>query len=113
METALYFPRVIVPETSWFMQVLLYWDSAATIIPEYVPRDEPERLGSYMADLVQSGLVRLIRPQDTLGVSTKTFDEQFLAFLDAQEPPKFSGGGPLISIDWDYISNDLFWDLVS
>jgi hypothetical protein len=114
METALYFPRVIVPETSWFMQVLLYWDSAATIIPEYVSKDRSEeRLSSYTADLVQAGLVRLIQPRDVLGVSMKTFDEQFLAFLDAQELPKLSGAGLLISIDWDYLSINLFWDLVS
>ena len=56
--------------------------------------------------------MRLIRPRDALDVSTKIFDEQFLALLDAQELPKFSGAGRLISIDWDYLSINLFWDLV-
>ena len=33
METALYFPCIRVPESTWFTQILLCWDRAATIIP--------------------------------------------------------------------------------
>ena len=31
METALYFPYIRVPETSWFTQILLYYETGTVI----------------------------------------------------------------------------------
>lgn len=65
MESALYFPHIRVPQSSWFNSVLLYWDSAAAIVPLNLAHD-PNALGPYMTDLVAAKLLRLIHPDDKL-----------------------------------------------
>jgi hypothetical protein len=50
VETALYFPHIRVPETSWFAQILLYWDRAAAIVPYSLSTDESS-VGRYMTQL--------------------------------------------------------------
>lgn len=81
METALYFPYIRVPETSWFTQVLLYWDSAASI----VPRRNEDQVGPYMNELIQTHLVQPVRP-DRIRNSPE-FDDDFLALLDFHDLP--------------------------
>jgi hypothetical protein len=65
METALYFPYIRVPKTSWFTQVLLYWDNAATMVPRslLMRPDSPDRyykVGKYMTQLEKVGLLEYI-----------------------------------------------------
>ena len=65
MDTALYFPYINVPETKWFTQILLYWDHAASIVPDSI-RENREELGPYMAELMDEGLVRSVMPSQVL-----------------------------------------------
>ena len=59
METALYFPYMRVPQNSWFTQVLLYWDNAATMMPSSLIRHE-DKLGKYMTQLREAKLLEFI-----------------------------------------------------
>jgi hypothetical protein len=76
MDTALYFPYIRVPETSWFTQVLLYWDRAASIVPYRMWGDENE-LGPYMSQLIKAGLVQAI-PAGEVPLREYLFDSIFL-----------------------------------
>lgn len=91
METALYFPYATVPENSWFTQVLLYWDGAASL--EYGPWQALKwpfgpKMGSwfspYMDELVKTGLLRSIRPIELLQKGN-ALDRLFLAMLDEKQ----------------------------
>jgi hypothetical protein len=87
METALYFPYIRVPENPWFTQVLLYWDSAASIIPTG-RNGGPIELGRYMTELMEAKLVRKVSP---LPVQLdRSFHHRFFLLLDAANPPKLS-----------------------
>lgn len=77
METALYFPYIRVPSTPWFTQVLLYWDKAAAIVPNWVVNDE-QIVGSYMNDLREVGLMEYTHPE----VVWDALDDSFIEFLD-------------------------------
>jgi hypothetical protein len=80
METALYYPYIRVPETSWFTQILLYWDRAATIVPE---RSEGWRdlRTPYMIKLEAAGLYRPVF-SGTLWEDSEAFSENFLALIE-------------------------------
>ncbi len=57
----LYFPYIRVPQSRWLTQMLLYWDQVSSIVPyEFV--QDPDALGTYMASLVQEGLVFQVIP---------------------------------------------------
>jgi hypothetical protein len=86
IETALYFPYIRVPRTPWFTQVLLYWDRAASIVPEAL-RPEDDGLNPYMQDLNRAGLLDYVRPAAALGNRRNTFEDAFVALLDAGNPP--------------------------
>lgn len=76
----LYFPYIRVPENVWFTQVLLYWDKVGSIVPsEYIRR--PEKLGSYMGELVQADLVKPVVPPDYT-YKIPRFREAFLELVD-------------------------------
>lgn len=60
-DNALYFPYINVPNSDWFMRVLLYWDKACSIVP-YEYFNHPERLAPHMRDLVVAELVEQIIP---------------------------------------------------
>ena len=84
MDTALYFPYMRVPDNSWFTRVVLYWDRAASIVPDRF-REDDEELGSYTLSLAKYHLIDLISPREALASTSRPFDEQFLNMLDAQE----------------------------
>ncbi len=79
---ALYFPYIRVPESTWFTQVLLYWDRVGSIVP-YEFLHDPDRLGSYMVDLVRVGLVEQVIPGAHI-YDIPRFDECFLDYVDAE-----------------------------
>ncbi len=80
IDKVLYFPYIRVPETKWFIQVLLYWDEVGSIVPrEYVYR--PEKLGAYMRDLVKAELVKQILPSDYI-YQIPRFEEAFLQLIE-------------------------------
>jgi hypothetical protein len=86
METALYFPYIRVPETAWFTQILLYWDSAATIVPRSLS-DDQDMLGRYMTELSQTRppLLEFIHPDGELWPHTEAFVGNFLKLIAAHE----------------------------
>jgi hypothetical protein len=95
METALYFPLMRVPEASWFTQVLLYWDGAASIIPRSLlgsPESDRDvdhcisEFGSYTYGLIRAGLVRPYDPTWLLREHSGRGDfyGQFLILLEEQ-----------------------------
>lgn len=90
METALYFPYIRVPETSWFTQVLLYWDGAASIIP----RRYEDQVGPYMSELIKTHLVQPFRPDRIR--NSREFDDGFLALLDSHDLPTLSDDLPTL-----------------
>lgn len=82
METALYFPYIRVPKSSWFTQVLLYWDQAATIVPDDMQRDL-EALDPYTRELCEAQLLRLLAPEEDLWqLNHESFEQGFLQLLD-------------------------------
>ena len=84
METALYFPYIRVPESSWFTQVLLYWDSAATIVPRSLWREFHEH--EYMKELLRADLLRFVQPFEAHGTPRAGFEEEFLNMFSGHEP---------------------------
>lgn len=86
MDTALYFPHMRLPQSAWLMQVLLYWDRAATIVPEY-QFDDPIAGDPFMRDLRAVGLLSTVRP-DRQHVARESFVSGFLALVDAQRSHK-------------------------
>lgn len=80
-ETALYFPYIQVPQNSWFTQILLYWDRAASIVPEQL-HDSPTEQNTYMRELVDENLLTLVRPDSVLSqMDVEVFNETFLQRL--------------------------------
>jgi uncharacterized protein DUF6236 len=91
LETALYFPYIRVPETSWFTQVLLYWDNAASIVPsemyDHVNEiDYTNEIGEYMHELIEKRLVRPISPDEFR--YGQAFNAGFLELLHSYDLPK-------------------------
>ena len=86
---ALYFPYIVVPETAWFSNVLLYWPRVGSIVPTQFLED-PEALGGHMQRLVQEGLVTQIYPDVS---AVPGFAEAFLATLE-------EGGAPAKTAEW-------------
>ena len=80
METALYFPYIRVPETSWFTQILLYWDRAATIIPRSI-EEGSEDLSPYMVDLQNAEMLEYVYPSRDLWQHQDAFNENFIALI--------------------------------
>jgi len=75
----IYFPNIRVPESPWFTQVLLYWDSVTSIVPIRF-WEQPERLGSFMRDLVSAQLVIQVPPDHRI-IGSDDFVMGFLGLL--------------------------------
>ena len=76
----LYFPYIRAPRNEWFSRVLLYWDEVGSIVPSEYQQDR-KRLGSYMKELTDSGLVKEVVPADYTG-SIPNFKNIFLDLID-------------------------------
>lgn len=78
----LYFPYIDVPNNSWTVKSLLYWDEVATITPNsYIYN--PDKLSDFMKEVLQEGLVTQIFPY-----SMKSRDVNFIEFLKMLEKAK-------------------------
>lgn len=84
VDTALYFPYIQVPRSTWFTQVLLYWDATASIVP-YRERDKT-KLDPYMSQLIKVKLLQPITANLAFRENAQAFDERFLQMLDSREP---------------------------
>lgn len=113
-ETALYFPYVKVPETTWFSQVLLYWDQAAMILPFEIPLGASLRATPYTDELINARLLRPILAEETLGKDVHTIDDGFISLLDSQTLPEVNDSNAQILLsNWKLISDELLDELFS
>jgi len=79
-DNVLYFPYIEVPKSSWFTRVLLYWDEVGSIVPsEY--QQQRARLGSYMQELIETGLVKEVIPAKYHS-AVPEFRSAFLELID-------------------------------
>jgi hypothetical protein len=108
LETALYFPYIRVPETSWFTQVLLYWDGAASIIPANMFNYE-ERIGKYMRELIDAHLVYPVQP--AMAHYDSGFKDNFLAQLDSYNLPTITESGHWARLHHEKIGYGIFQEL--
>lgn len=81
-ETALYFPHIQVPRTPWFTQILLYWDKAATIVPNFSRQDRENFIHTHMEELASAGLLEFVRPSEALEFGNDAFETGFINLLD-------------------------------
>lgn len=86
MDCALYFPYIRVPQTPWFTQVLLYWDQAATIVPQSLD-DDSAMTDEFTRELREVGLLRWMRPSQELRVEYEPFIQGFLSLLGGVQRP--------------------------
>lgn len=82
-DKVLYFPYIRVPRNEWFSRVLLYWDEVGAIVPSEYQR-ERIRLGHYMKELVDSGLVKEVVPANYTS-TVPNFKDTFLHMIDNNE----------------------------
>jgi hypothetical protein len=104
MDTALYFPYMRVPQSAWFTRVLLYWEQAATIVPDSM-RGRDEHVDQYMRDLADAKLLRLLPPRPGGKVRRNDFDRTFLSLVDARES---TVPAATVRIHTDKLSHGLF-----
>jgi hypothetical protein len=79
---ALYFPFISIPNTSWTIRTLLYWDRLSSIVPlEYACR--PGELDNFMRQLLDAGLVTPVSPAAHLH-RLENFESAFSELLDAK-----------------------------
>jgi hypothetical protein len=110
MDTALYFPYIRVPQTQWFTQVLLYWDRAASIVPESV-QVSVDAQDSYMRDLAKEELLEYIHPDRELYQRSDAFDRAFLELLGPRQVSEDQVTFTMLHID--KMSGRLFEELRS
>ncbi len=92
-DRVLYFPSISAPQGEWFARVLLYWDSVATIVPAELLA-QPEALKPYTRELIDSGLLQTIAPDDTIWKSGAS--NYYQAFIDlVDHHPMLVTGVPL------------------
>jgi hypothetical protein len=112
METALYFPYIHVPTEPWFTKVLLYWDSAASIVPRRLDNRDAE-LGSYTSELISAGLLQEVDPYMAQMMNYQAFDETFTMMLDAYEPRKEFGPRRWTRMHQEKASPELFNEMAA
>ncbi len=59
----LYFPYIDIPDNSWTVKSIMYWDEVATITPQSFI-ETPSELSDFMREVLQTNLVRQIFPYD-------------------------------------------------
>ena len=81
----IYYPYIQVPQDEWFTRTLLYWDRVSSIVPrEFI--HEPSRLGRYMCELLEEGLVHQLLPENYT-YSIPKYTEAFMEYVDNPQFP--------------------------
>jgi len=81
-DNALYFPYISVPNESWTIKTLMYWDKLASIVP-MDHMHEPERLTPFMRELVRSDLVEQLFPGQFIW-QLEHFESSFIKMIEAR-----------------------------
>lgn len=80
----MYFPYCNIPETSWTIKSLLYWDNVGIIVPlSFI--ENPSRHNKFTIDLLQTDLIESVFSYDYTH-KVKNFDK---GFIDLINEPKF------------------------
>lgn len=80
----LYFPYCDIPESSWTIKSLLYWDSVGIIVPQSFINN-PSKHNQFTIELLQTDLIETIFPHEYIN-QVKNFDD---GFINLVESPKF------------------------
>ncbi|MDO6786333.1 DUF6236 family protein [Cobetia marina] len=81
-DNALYFPYISVPNSTWTLKALLYWDRLSSIVPmDYIER--PGELSPFMRSLVQEDLVQQVFPAAHLH-EIPGFEKCFIALIGSR-----------------------------
>jgi hypothetical protein len=81
-EGAIYFPTIRVPESTWTNHVLLYWEKAATIVPDTFLYS-PDQHDPYTLELIRRELLQQVSPLDAEISVCERYVQQ-LESLDAE-----------------------------
>jgi hypothetical protein len=92
----LYFPHCNIPENSWTIKSLLYWDNVGIIVPPSFI-ENPNKHNKFTIDLLQTDLIESIFPYNYTH-QVKNFDK---GFIDLVNDPKF----PLKKRQKDFSNN--------
>lgn len=79
-DKVLYFPHIRVPDSPWFIRMLLYWQEVGTIVP-YELLQNPDRLGKHTQDLLTAQLVKDVIP-GIFVYRIPNFASSFVTFLE-------------------------------
>jgi len=81
---ALYFPFIDIPNSSWMIHTLLYWDKVSSIVPlEYVLK--PSAHTKFMRDMVEAELVEQVFPSHHIW-KIDGFEETFIRYIESKLP---------------------------
>jgi hypothetical protein len=80
----LYFPYINIPESSWTIKSLLYWDSVGIIVPPKFT-EQPNRYDHFTVNLLQSDLIEQLLPSNFI-YKIPNFDNGFIKLVNQ---PKF------------------------
>lgn len=80
MRRLLYYPYISIPNATWLVHGLLYWDGIATIVPtEYLQR--PQQFSPFARKLLRAGVIQSVLPEE---YAYRNYHE-FYAFLEWTE----------------------------
>lgn len=98
----LYYPYISIPNSSWLIQALLYWDGIATIVPVNIMK-HPEHFSPFARKLVQEGLIETVQPEEY----AFNCPDYYLSFLEwaransSRFTPNFNGDSALLSTQYN------------
>lgn len=81
----LYFPYINVPNNSWTIRSILYWDNVGAIVPQ-IYKERPSKLERDMLKFVQQNLIQQIFPDEYI-YQLRNFTISFLKLITQ---PKFN-----------------------
>jgi hypothetical protein len=79
----IYFPYINVPQSEWFMNILLYWDKIYSIAP-YEYTTYPIKFEPYTRSLIQENLIQTIHPSEYIS-QIPNFVENFLTIIKREK----------------------------
>lgn len=85
--TALYYPTIAIPNSSWLRKALLYWDEVASIVPYNYGKTLPHDI-KYLESV---NAYRAIYPGKITKVPNECFEAEFFSILYSKEFRKLLG----------------------